>query len=265
MGLLLSAGGQGEPGGGGGGSHLAHSSCSLCRRLLDWLLETVSAHQGRPAGLQGQLASVQQPLVPSGPDGWSTYVGLLLRVPPETESWTHCCCDWTTCERPPGTGWETDWPAPAPARNPQQVILSIIHLSIIHPSIHLGASGFTLMTEVGALLRVLACRCAALAMLANVLSRFIWPIAMETEAGARLAGIRGCDIIMKGSWSRTAGRKRGSTSRSAEERQKVAGSRGGGTSWRAQRSWTGSGTRPRAQSPRQEVGQKELVNYPQTG
>lgn len=54
------------------------------------------------------------------------------------------------------------------------------------------------MTEVGALQRELALSWATFAMLANVLSRFIWPIAMETEAGARLAGIRGCDIIMKG-------------------------------------------------------------------
>lgn len=54
------------------------------------------------------------------------------------------------------------------------------------------------MTEVGALAGGLAWRCATLAMLANVFSRFIWPMAMETEAGARLAGIRGCDIIMKG-------------------------------------------------------------------
>lgn len=61
----------------------------------------------------------------------------------------------------------------------------------------------TLMTEVGALAWWLAWSCATLAMLANVLNRFIWPIAMETEAGARLAGIRGCDIIIKGNWSRT--------------------------------------------------------------
>lgn len=61
------------------------------------------------------------------------------------------------------------------------------------------------MTEVGALAEGLAWSCATLAMLASVLSRFIWPIAMETEAGARLAGIRGCDIIMKGNWSRTGG------------------------------------------------------------
>lgn len=54
------------------------------------------------------------------------------------------------------------------------------------------------MTEVGALVGGLAWRCATLAMLASVLSRFIWPMAIETEAGARLAGIRGCDIIMKG-------------------------------------------------------------------
>lgn len=54
------------------------------------------------------------------------------------------------------------------------------------------------MTEAGALPACLAWSCATLAMLANVLSRFIWPMAMETEAGARLAGIRGCDIIMKG-------------------------------------------------------------------
>ena len=57
-------------------------------------------------------------------------------------------------------------------------------------------SEITLMTEVGALEEELSW--AMLAMLASVLSRFIWPIAMETEAGARLAGIRGCDIIMKG-------------------------------------------------------------------
>lgn len=57
------------------------------------------------------------------------------------------------------------------------------------------SSEFTLMTEVGALGGGLAWSCA---MLASVLSRFIWPIAMETEAGARLAGIRGWDIIMKG-------------------------------------------------------------------
>lgn len=63
------------------------------------------------------------------------------------------------------------------------------------------------MTEVGALAGGLAWSCATLAMLARVLSRFIWPIAMETEAGARLAGIRGCDIIMKGSWSRTGEKK----------------------------------------------------------
>ena len=55
------------------------------------------------------------------------------------------------------------------------------------------------MTEGGALPRGLVCTCAALAMLASLLSRFIWPIAMETEAGARPAGIRGCDIITKGS------------------------------------------------------------------
>lgn len=54
------------------------------------------------------------------------------------------------------------------------------------------------MTEVGALVGGLAWRCAMLAILASVLSRFIWLMAMETEAGARLAGIRGCDIIMKG-------------------------------------------------------------------
>lgn len=59
------------------------------------------------------------------------------------------------------------------------------------------------MTEVGALAGGLAWRCATLAMLASMLCRFIWPIAMETEAGARLAGIRGCDIIMKGNCSRT--------------------------------------------------------------
>lgn len=63
------------------------------------------------------------------------------------------------------------------------------------------------MTEVGALVGGLAWRCATLAMLASVLSRFIWPMAMETEAGARLAGIRGCDIIMKGNWSKTGGGK----------------------------------------------------------
>lgn len=56
------------------------------------------------------------------------------------------------------------------------------------------------MTEVGgALGRGLAWRCMVLAMLASVLRRFIWPIVMDTEVGARLAGIRGCDIIMKGS------------------------------------------------------------------
>lgn len=60
------------------------------------------------------------------------------------------------------------------------------------------------MTEAGGRAAGLAWwSCAMLAMLASVLKRFIWPIAMETEAGARLAGIRGCDIIMKGSWSRT--------------------------------------------------------------
>lgn len=59
------------------------------------------------------------------------------------------------------------------------------------------------MTEVGALAGGLAWSCATLAMLASVLSRFIWPIAMETDAGARLPGIRGCDIIMKGNWSKT--------------------------------------------------------------
>lgn len=59
------------------------------------------------------------------------------------------------------------------------------------------------MTEVGALAGGLAWRCATLAMLASMLCRFIWPIAMVTEAGARLAGIRGCDIIMKGNCSRT--------------------------------------------------------------
>lgn len=41
--------------------------------------------------------------------------------------------------------------------------------------------------------------CAAAAMLAMVLRWFIWLIAMVTEAGGRLTGIRGCGIIMKGS------------------------------------------------------------------
>lgn len=44
-----------------------------------------------------------------------------------------------------------------------------------------------------------------LAMLASVFKWFIWLMAMETEAGARLAGIRGCDIIMKGRWSNPVG------------------------------------------------------------
>lgn len=43
--------------------------------------------------------------------------------------------------------------------------------------------------------------CAAAAMLAMVLRWFIWLIAMVTEAGGRLTGIRGCGIIMKGSSS----------------------------------------------------------------
>lgn len=43
------------------------------------------------------------------------------------------------------------------------------------------------------------CTCAAAAMLAMVLRWFIWLIAMVTDAGGRLTGIRGCDIIMKGS------------------------------------------------------------------
>lgn len=41
--------------------------------------------------------------------------------------------------------------------------------------------------------------CAAAAMFAMVLRWFIWLIAMVTEAGGRLTGIRGCGIIMKGS------------------------------------------------------------------
>lgn len=40
---------------------------------------------------------------------------------------------------------------------------------------------------------------AAAAMFAMVLRWFIWLIAMVTEAGGRLTGIRGCGIIMKGS------------------------------------------------------------------
>lgn len=41
--------------------------------------------------------------------------------------------------------------------------------------------------------------CAAAAMFAMVLRWFIWLIAMVTEAGGRLTGIRGCGIIMNGS------------------------------------------------------------------
>lgn len=41
--------------------------------------------------------------------------------------------------------------------------------------------------------------CAAAAMFAMVLRWFIWLIAMVTEAGGRLTGIRGCGIIIKGS------------------------------------------------------------------
>lgn len=41
--------------------------------------------------------------------------------------------------------------------------------------------------------------CAAAAIFAMVLRWFIWLIAIVTEAGGRLTGIRGCGIIMKGS------------------------------------------------------------------
>lgn len=86
--------------------------------------------------------------------------------------------------------WMSEW-----MNNPQSVVPGLW-------------ASLTLMTEVGALVSCLAWSCATLAMLASVLSRFIWPMAMETEAGARLAGIRGCDIIMKGNWSRTGGGKK---------------------------------------------------------
>lgn len=56
----------------------------------------------------------------------------------------------------------------------------------------------TFITEV-TILEGRLCPCAAAAMFAMVLRWFIWLIAMVTEAGGRLTGIRGCGIIMKGS------------------------------------------------------------------
>jgi hypothetical protein len=44
-------------------------------------------------------------------------------------------------------------------------------------------------------------------MLAMVLRWFIWLIAMVTEAGGKLHGIRGWGIIMKGSSKPTTGEK----------------------------------------------------------
>lgn len=57
---------------------------------------------------------------------------------------------------------------------------------------------FTFITEV-TILEGRLWPCAAAAMLAMVLRWFIWLMAMVTEAGGRLTGIRGCGIIMKGS------------------------------------------------------------------
>lgn len=57
---------------------------------------------------------------------------------------------------------------------------------------------FTFITEV-TILEGRLWPCAAAAMFAMVLRWFIWLIAMVTEAGGRLTGIRGCGIIMKGS------------------------------------------------------------------
>lgn len=61
-----------------------------------------------------------------------------------------------------------------------------------------SASKDTFITEV-TILEGRLCPCAAAAMFAMVLRWFIWLIAMVTEAGGRLTGIRGCGIIMKGS------------------------------------------------------------------
>lgn len=57
---------------------------------------------------------------------------------------------------------------------------------------------FTFITEV-TILEGRLWPCAAAAMFAMVLRWFIWLIAMVTEAGGKLTGIRGCGIIMKGS------------------------------------------------------------------
>lgn len=57
---------------------------------------------------------------------------------------------------------------------------------------------FTFITEV-TILEGRLWPWAAAAMFAMVLRWFIWLIAMVTEAGGRLTGIRGCGIIMKGS------------------------------------------------------------------
>ncbi len=62
----------------------------------------------------------------------------------------------------------------------------------------LSALKVTLITEV-TILEGRLWPCAAAAMFAMVLRWFIWLIAMVTEAGGRLTGIRGCGIIMKGS------------------------------------------------------------------
>lgn len=136
-----------------------------------------------------------------------TYVSCLRSFLCGPESWTHCCCGGMTgdCQASCGLLRKEQGrdcpvhvlatpaatkitnpnknPAPASAHRWTQVFS---HLTV------------TFITEV-TILEGRLWPCAAAAMFAMVLRWFIWLIAMVTEAGGKLTGIRGCGIIMKGS------------------------------------------------------------------